>query len=253
MSKIFAGCIFFNELDVLKIYLEELYQVVDQFIIVESNKTFRGRPKPYYYRENSYLFEKYNDKITNICLRDPDNFSQNYQLAPWQREAWQRNSIVDGFTGHDKDDILIFGDVDEIPRRELISRLNPEPFIAIQMNGYVYRLNIYGCHHFGTKAVRRHALQPLETLRYIPPDVFVENGGWHFSSLGTAEHISEKFQAFSHWEIDKNEYTSPKNIQKRIDTLADPIDRGFLTRVEVDETWPEEIKNNLEYWNKWIV
>jgi beta-1,4-mannosyl-glycoprotein beta-1,4-N-acetylglucosaminyltransferase len=44
---IYDGFIFFNELDVLNIRLNELDCEVDQFILVESTHTFTNIPKPF--------------------------------------------------------------------------------------------------------------------------------------------------------------------------------------------------------------
>ena len=44
--------IFFNELDLLEIRLNELKDVVDKFVIVESTETFSKKKKKLYYDEN---------------------------------------------------------------------------------------------------------------------------------------------------------------------------------------------------------
>ena len=43
--KVFDAIIFSNELDLLEIRLNELWEVVDHFIILESNRTFTGKEK----------------------------------------------------------------------------------------------------------------------------------------------------------------------------------------------------------------
>tara|TARA_Y100001958_G_C20951260_1_gene353777 strand:- start:333 stop:491 length:159 start_codon:yes stop_codon:yes gene_type:complete len=40
-----------------------LYDVIDHFILVESNETFKGKCKPLYYTENKEIFDKYNDLL----------------------------------------------------------------------------------------------------------------------------------------------------------------------------------------------
>lgn len=255
-NKIVDTFLFFNELDVLKIRLEELYPVVDEFVLIESNKTFRGIDKPYYFDENKHLFEKYLDKISAVKIIDPGKFNDDYRLDPWEREVWTRNQTHNHLYLA-KDDILIFGDVDEIPRRSIIEKLRPDPLVAIQTDVFVYRLNLFDAKGASLKAVRNSYginLKNLEKLRRLPPDVYIENGGWHFSSLGDAQHISEKFKAFSHWELGDNDHlTDPAKIQQRIENLVEPMERATLTKVEVDDTWPEAIKNDREYWVKWIV
>ena len=52
MSKIYDCFNFFNELDILEIRLNTLYEYVDYFVIVESNLTHSGEQKPFYFEEN---------------------------------------------------------------------------------------------------------------------------------------------------------------------------------------------------------
>lgn len=244
---IYDGFLFFNELDVLKIRLVELAPVIDKFILVESDTTFQGASKPYYFDEHKQEFAEFLDKIIHIKLQDPGGFG-----SAWDREIWSRNCIEQGLDCADVEDILILSDVDEIPKRSTIAKLNPQPMQAIEMNVYVFRLNLFDALGHSCKAIRVGSITDLETMRRLPPANIIEKAGWHFSSLGTAEHISEKFKAFSHTEINLPEYVHPDNIQRRIDNHIDPIDRGTLTKVEIDDSWPEEIKQNKQYWEKYI-
>ena len=85
-QKIIDSILFFNELDLLELRLEELYDHVDIFLIVESDKTFTGKPKPLFYKNNrsargwgimniplTVNNDDYNDYDINIdLLRDGD-------------------------------------------------------------------------------------------------------------------------------------------------------------------------------------
>ena len=53
--KIIDCFMFYNELDILKIRLEELYNVVDYIIIIEATITHNNTPKPLYFNENKHL------------------------------------------------------------------------------------------------------------------------------------------------------------------------------------------------------
>ena len=48
MTKIYDCFNFFNELDILELRLNILYDYVDYFVIVESSVTHSGQPKPFY-------------------------------------------------------------------------------------------------------------------------------------------------------------------------------------------------------------
>ena len=39
---IYDCCMFFDEIDLLKIRMDLLNSIVDYFVVIESNKTFRG-------------------------------------------------------------------------------------------------------------------------------------------------------------------------------------------------------------------
>ena len=57
---------FYNELDLLEIRLTLLYDVVDYFVISETNKSHANNPKILYFEENKHKFEKFLDKIIYI-------------------------------------------------------------------------------------------------------------------------------------------------------------------------------------------
>ena len=54
---------FFNELDILEVRLQELWDTVDNFIILEASTTYVGNPKSYLFDENKDRYAKYMDKI----------------------------------------------------------------------------------------------------------------------------------------------------------------------------------------------
>ena len=80
---------FYNELEILELRFLELYDVVDKFIIVEANKTFKGDFKPFILEENKLRFEKWWDKVAHIKVYIPDNLTD-----AWSREKYQRNSSL---------------------------------------------------------------------------------------------------------------------------------------------------------------
>jgi beta-1,4-mannosyl-glycoprotein beta-1,4-N-acetylglucosaminyltransferase len=53
--KIIDSFMFYNELDVLNIRLYEIYDIVDNIVLVESTKTHTGKPKELYYLNNKQI------------------------------------------------------------------------------------------------------------------------------------------------------------------------------------------------------
>jgi beta-1,4-mannosyl-glycoprotein beta-1,4-N-acetylglucosaminyltransferase len=248
------GFIFYNELDILAIRLEEVYPVVDRIVLVESSKTFRGNPKPFYFEENKERYAQYLDKITHIKLHDDNmHFSSDPKVEPWDREHWQRSQIAEGFAGMQPEDIVIIGDVDEIPRREIIPTLAPETTVRLVCKMYYYSLNAYAGGCGALKAARFSSFTTPGNLRHSDPPVEIPNAGWHFSYLGDPAHIENKFKSFSHWELDIPDLTSQDQIARRMQNGVDLWGRGDKYEFQVvDDTWPHAVCNDLVYYKKYI-
>lgn len=246
---------FFNELDILEIRLEELYPVVDAFVLVESKQTFRGQDKPLFFAENRDRFSKWADKIVHIQTDDKSiQFSGKHGMDSWEREYYQRNKITAGLDWFDlePDDIVMISDVDEIPRRAVVETINPDPIISIDLDVFIYGINILTEDKHTVKAIKYSELTTPQEIRMLPPDILIPHGGWEFTSLGDAEHISLKLRSFAHWELDSDFYTNPELIKQRIAAKTDLLGQGRQFKaVEIDDTWPEAIKNNRGYWSKY--
>src|SRR5262245_901667 len=113
------GFIFFNELDLLEIRLQELAPVVDRFLLIEARETHTLKPKPLYFDENRERFRPFLDRIEHVVVdRFPDRNSF------WNAEFWQRDLIGTTFcemATHD-DDLLLFCDADEIPAASAVTQ-----------------------------------------------------------------------------------------------------------------------------------
>ena len=135
------------EFAMLEARLREFGDLVDVFMILESNYTAYGDPKDVRLlrklREGHY--KNYACKIVHVFL---DFFPQEGYKNGWIEDDLLRNYIVShGLTnqlsGYRHDDIFILTDADEIPKRETILFLKlhdgyPEPF------GYNYQWNTWG-------------------------------------------------------------------------------------------------------------
>ena len=75
MAKTYDCFNFFNELDILEMRLNILYDYVDYFVIVESSVTHTGLEKEYFFENNKERFSKFMDKIIHFKVTDtPNNF-----------------------------------------------------------------------------------------------------------------------------------------------------------------------------------
>jgi len=138
---------FRDELDLLEFRLQVLDKVVDRFVICEANKTFTNTDKPYFYKENQSRFKQWEDRITYLPVILDDSgldfstkdTSYNPNSAPWQFEYQQRSALIYGLENTKDNDIILMGDLDEIPNPTHISNIqNPSIFI---MDFFYYYVN----------------------------------------------------------------------------------------------------------------
>ncbi|MFH1456758.1 MAG: hypothetical protein ABIF17_01435 [Patescibacteria group bacterium] len=237
--------IFFNELELLEIRLNELDSIVDRFVLVESTRTHTNKPKNLCFAENKEKFSKFLNKIIYILVDDfPDSDD------PLDLEIHQRNAIVRGLKDAKSDDVIMISDVDEIPRPKTVLQIKDNPGIkTLKQNFYYYCLNLLSKGEWlrGTKVLKYKDLTTPQEIRMCE-GIFIDNGGWHFSYLGGAEKVKLKIQSFHHQEFNKPIYTDLKNIEKRIRKNKDPYERkGYKNKiVPIDETYPKYILNNLD-------
>ncbi|MEK7339790.1 MAG: hypothetical protein WBD50_07545 [Candidatus Rhabdochlamydia sp.] len=214
-TKIYDCFTFFNELELLKMRLEELNDHVDYFVLVESVETQRGDPKPLYFQENQHLFNKYLPKIKHIVIDEyPSDIDPVTGLC-WDRESFQRKCIMRGLQQCDNLDIIMISELNEIPRTQTLETLkllfyrekrkpnklvikNPPDEIALEMPSFVYQLNRKSENHegpwVGTVAtlynnVKRKGVQSLRDNRW---NFFkIMDGGWYFTWIGNTDQIRQ--------------------------------------------------------------
>ncbi len=236
--KIYDCFTFFNELDLLNLRLEIIYPYVNKIILVEMDKTFSGKEKPFYFEKNKERFKKYLDKIIHIKLKcgiERDFFEKNgwllknkifrifvnrLELGKWRREVFQRDGIMKGLNDCNYDDIILISDVDEIPDPERLNEIkeilkkNRSLRIGLKQIMFIYYLNgLTDFNWIGTKAVTYSNLKnkfkssPQKVrilkdifLRIKNSDIILKKGGWHFSYIGGKEKIKEKINSFAESE-----------------------------------------------------
>lgn len=224
---IYDGFMFNNEFELLKLRCEELKPLNPVHILVESDCTFSGLPKPLHFHERRHEFSQYNivAKVYRSNATDP-----------WIRERAQRNVITANQPIGD-DDIVLITDADEIPRCSSISEAMDRIMCSeIQMSNYRYYLNRQEnggwWHHpriVKGSFLKAHSPSELRNTRY--GDV-VEDAGWHFSWMGGIERIHEKVKSFAHTEM----HTA------RLQT-TEPWLKDFkaLPYHEIDESYPKYV------------
>lgn len=247
MKKVIDSFMFFNEFDILKLRLSYLNDVVDHFIIVESNYTHSGKPKPYYLDEiwneipeeiqRKIIRLKYEPDISQFKLPEVvvEGEVENYDNPYWILEREQRDLITKNLSMFSPNDFFMISDADEIPRKEVIVDLlnqnfnkdfcftafcdlifyNFKTFAPVYWRGTIFssvsNTLEKGCDYF---RLNRFSLTPIE------------NAGWHFSYFGGVEKIKHKFESYAHQEYNRDEYKDEKNIEDFIKNKKHFLRRG---------------------------
>lgn len=269
--KVFDCFTFFNELDLLKIRLELLEDVVDRFVIIESNLTFSGKKKEYLLWNNWEDFKKWKDKIILYNIEQNTEglfFEKVNQYSPnngsWQLEYQQRNAINYVHPLVQENDIVLIGDVDEIPTPEVIENIktslqdgNPK---ALSMLFHYYYMN---CQNVGyerwwngtvaCKAVDFKSRMPQEHRDNRNYYERINEAGYHFSFLGGAEKIKTKIESFAHTEFNRDDIKSEDNIRKALEEGKDIFNRpGVAYKIVNPEEYPETIRNLMYKYPQFI-
>lgn len=230
MSKLIDCFTFYNELEILELRMSEIYDVIDKFIIVEADKTFKGDSKPFIFDENKGRFEKWMDKIIHVKVNFPVLNSNN----PWDYEKYQRNSFMPSlyFLNLSENDKIIISDVDEIPDSSTLSYVKPYPMSGIcklEMDQY------FGSFRNKLNNPEKWYHPKILTwghLKSTTPDncrndfncQWWEKGGWHLSYFGGSEKIVQKIKSFSHQEYNNPQINNTDRIEDKIRNNQDFLD-----------------------------
>jgi beta-1,4-mannosyl-glycoprotein beta-1,4-N-acetylglucosaminyltransferase len=234
--------LFCHELEMLRLRIEELCDVVDRFVLVESTVTHSGKPKPLYFQNSSLALGRAADKLISIVVDDMPPHTDS-----WGRERHQRNAIARALTDAVDEDIVMISDVDEIPRAELVAAYcGAAGLLAFEQRMSYYWLNCCGGSRCGTRILPFRLFFELggaEAIRHTNcPSI--PNGGWHFSYIGGPQAVREKLESFSHTELDYNEFKSSSRLKFLHATGADICGRNDhrWTFVPLDESFPRCVR-----------
>ena len=287
---------YFDEDLILDLRLNYLNKFVDFFVIVESTFNHKGEKKKLNF--NISKFSKFKSKIKYIVLDDqPKNIdiiknndteekkTIKYIYNGYKRDHFQRNFITNGINDAAPNDMIIISDIDEIPDLEKISIKNIKSKLILfnQIMCY-YKFNLYQKNYtwVGSRACQKKNLISPQWLRDVKArayplwrldiffskrrynDIFfVDDGGWHFSYLNTAQLIEEKLRSYTHHrEYDLNPI-GINNIEKRIknresiynlcvDQRKNQFSKGVKLDLLNDSKLPKYIINNKVNFKEWL-
>lgn len=234
----------FNELDMLEIRLNILDPYVDFFVIGQSYETFSGLAKPLYFDVDDERWSKWRNKIIPVII--PKFDTQDFRHV-FERTAYQKNYLLSALKGCQPEDVIYYGDVDEIwkPQKEegKLRQLN-----------YCYHLNQRSSEDWqGTNVFKYKNIRNLNDIRADHSNV-LEDGGWHFTNMGGLEQVRKKIEAYDHQEMINDDVR--EKLEKRMKEGKDYLGRSrdwqgkpFDFWIDEDEL-PEYLKVNKQKWIK---
>lgn len=270
--RLFDCFLFFNELDLLEIRLNEMDPVVDVFVIAEATHTFTGKPKPLYFEENEGRFARFRDKIRHVVIRD-----DTPEMESWARERFQRDALRGGLHDARPDDLVLLSDVDEIVSARALAPLRDRPIgsrdiVTFELRWFFFFFNLERAEKWlrkGPRLTRYANLRDMESLRDVrgPVDAkgrdmvrglraaigmrrivrrrVVRDAGWHFTWLGGVEAVVQKAASISSHSRLPPDLATAKVAAAQIDSAVSGSDPYFhLTGI--DATFPRYLVDNLD-------
>lgn len=287
-GKVYDCFMFFNELDTLEMRLNIHDPLVDYFVMCEAAVTHSGiKREPIWEQHmNEERFRKFLPKIKYLLLPSiPDDFNNlplveehtdrdraYNKMISWYnssdyvdkdnlghcREWYQRDSMIQELVDCTDDDIILMSELDEIYNpvtlKELLNRVSPEHTYGIRQSTYYYYLNLLKEKHWVGGRVSTYKkfceFRTSEFRHYR--DIIVADGGWHFSYQGSIDQIKQKLLSYCHYVSEDSPVI--EHLQEHMNSFTDPFSRdGKLKRVEIDKTYPQYLRDNIEKYKHMII
>ena len=239
-------------------------------------------------------FSKFKDKIEYLVIEEEPkgiitnikNNSSIKRMNSLLRIEQSYDFISNAIKNVSDNDLICLSDNDEIPNfeSEIFKVSNNDIFIFKQLFFY-YKFNLFYdlMPWYGTKACKKKKLLSFSWLRNLKNKKYpwwrfdtylsktkqtniqiVNNGGWHFTNLKTAEDIHKKLSNFGHHnEYDESGLTI-KDIQYCIDnrivnynhladkTASNKYNAKYKLQIATDQMLPNYLIKNKEKYINWF-
>ena len=291
--RIIDSFMFFDESMLLDLRLNILDKYVSKFVICESTFNHNGVKKKLNF--DIKLFTKFKSKIDYIVLdKEPANLKiiNEYDSSELKesktldnaliRENFQRNFALKKLHEVNDNDLILINDLDEIPDLKNFSYKNKITIFKQKMLYFKFNLVYKNLSWTGSKICKKKDLISPQWLRNIKTrkyplwrlDIFfskkkynnieiIENGGWHFTNIKTADEIHHKMKSFLHHFEYENSGLNPEMIEKLIKEKkalynynADQRENKWSNNTELEkinlEFLPDYINENLDKYQNWL-
>ena len=283
---------YFDEDMLLDIRLNTLNKYVKKFVIVEANYTHNGDKKELKFDPKKFI--KFKDKIIYLVVDiKPKNLKET-NLDDLEkknsaildnavlRENFQRNYLYNEIRNFHNEDLVIVSDLDEIPN--LTNFKYKKKITIFKQKMIMYKLNLCYPNFLwtGSKLCKKKDLISPQWLRNIRSKIYefwrfdvlfskkkycnlevVNNGGWHFSNIKSAENINFKMKNFLHHLEYSESGLGAEKIKKIIkekkvlynykaDQKEDKWNSEVLLEPITLNELPQYITYNLDKYKDWI-
>lgn len=243
--KIFDSFIYNGEDNMLKFRLQEFEDIVDKFIIVECNHTFKGDKKELYFPKSGIDHEK----IIYVPMED---FVPNL-TNPWENEKDTRNYAINGFKNLPlmSDDIIVNSDLDEIVDHKDLINLKQNGIAKTHVclhDTYMYNFHCWvenktaGARITTADLLKHKYNSSFHDLRWDCGDVVRigenvwDSGGWHLCFFGDTDYMIRKLESYSHQEYNLESLKNKDNIERLVKEGKDILNRtGSASNIHVKE------------------
>ncbi len=243
-----------------------LNDYVEKFIVCESTISHSGKKKKLNFDINNY--PKFKDKISYIVIdEEPGDIIglKNGLAKPHEKRSDSLKRInlsydymIKAIDKASDDDLIILSDNDEIPNLKSKQFKNSTKNIIIfKQLFFYYKLNLLYdlIPWYGSKAAKKKNLVSMSWLRnlknkkypfwridtlfsntrYIDLEI-INDGGWHFTNIMTAEKLYEKLTNFGHHDEFELSGMTIDDLQKKIDN-KEVFFNHFVDKEEYKERW----------------
>jgi len=266
-NKLLDCITFFDNNLMFELRYNILSEFIDYFVICESKFDHKGNSK-----KQNFIFKDYynKQKIKYFLINKP--FPKNTNR--WEKQAIQREELLNQLNFADEEDYVFFSDPDEIINPKILQNFNLKKKYGIFLQKcFNYKFNLFNPHESpweGTRVAKKKNIKSIDYLRQkiksknlkynffrIDKERNIElfkNGGWHFNNILTAKEISIKLQTFAHSEFSGPEFSNEHIISKKIENKTDLFNRGHQYKVvNLNDSFPKYLINNLEKYKKFIL
>ena len=232
--------LFKNEIDLLEIQLEELYDVVDYFILLETERSFQNTIREDFgtYEKYKEKFSKFKDKILYTQL-EKDKYDPNYEkVTPREKRNYNYEILKEVVRTYNfpSNTMVLYGDCDEFPKKEIVEKIrsgeiptNENTIFNLQMDLYYFYFNYICTSHpwNGFKLVSLpiflnnpiyEVVRCAHDYRQLPT---IQNCGWHYSYFGDVDYVLDKINTLSHVENKTDKIMDRDNILESMKTGRD--------------------------------